>query len=235
MDCRTFHKHLEDYLQGGLDFPGRFGIERHAQQCLACGKDLTDAQKLGRMAREMVRVPAPPDFEAELLRRIQSSGLHRRPALWRLQYFWPDWLSWRSLAWGVSAAGLLLAGVLFSVQWLGREQALNDAAAIADGLSQQVRPLSVPRGLPARSSLSQPTAIDRLAAPTVLMPDGGADPRFVIESDFPLGLGEPAGTEYVEFAVLGADGRSVVMRLPTTIRLRHVQPPEEYFLRNVSH
>jgi hypothetical protein len=235
MDCRTFHKHLEDYLQGGLDFPGRFGIERHGQQCLACGKDLADAQRLSRMAREIERVPAPPDFEAELLRRIQASGLRRRPALWRLQYLWPDWLSGRSLAWGASAAGLLVAALLISLQWLGQEQIRTDPAAIADGVSPQIRSLSVPNGLPARPSMSPPLAADRSTDPIVLLPDGGADPRFVIESDFSSGPGEPAGAEYVEFAVPGADGRRVVMRLPTTIRLRHVQPSEEYFLRNVSH
>ena len=46
MDCRTFNKKLEDYLEGGLDFPGRFGMERHAGHCFACGKTVADAQKL---------------------------------------------------------------------------------------------------------------------------------------------------------------------------------------------
>ena len=234
MDCRTFHKNLEDYLQGGLDFPGRFGIERHAQQCLACGKDLADAQKLGRMARELERVPAPAGFEAELLRRIQTSGLRRRPALWRLQYLWPDWLSWRPV-WVASAAALLAAGVFFSLQHFTPEQDPTDPAAIAEKASPQATTIPVNGGVPELPSASLPAAARDFAVPVILMPDGGADPRFVVEPGASSGFGEAAGTEYVEYAIPGADGRQVVMRLPTTIRLRHIQPSEDYFLRNVSH
>ena len=40
MNCRTFQKNLEDYLADGLDFAGRFGMERHARQCISCGKEM---------------------------------------------------------------------------------------------------------------------------------------------------------------------------------------------------
>jgi len=46
MNCRTFHRTLEDYLEGGLDFSGRFGMERHARQCLSCGSRFTTYERL---------------------------------------------------------------------------------------------------------------------------------------------------------------------------------------------
>ena len=122
MDCRNFHRNLEDYLEGGLDFPGRFGMERHAQQCISCGKTVADAQKLSQMARQLGRVGAPADFEASLLKRIQSEGVRRTA-----------WRSWRpavglfefpvrrfAVAGGLT---LLLAGVgfFFVARWTGAD------------------------------------------------------------------------------------------------------------------
>src|SRR5512136_102372 len=118
MDCGTFHRNLEDYLDGGLDFPGRFGVERHAQQCLSCGKDLADAQRISRLAKELNRVKAPCEFEAQVHRRIQSRGLHRRPKLWKLQYFWWDRRPLRSLAWGTAALILLVGGGFYTSNWI---------------------------------------------------------------------------------------------------------------------
>ena len=70
MDCRKFHGNFEDYLEGGLDFAGRFGMERHAQQCIVCGKKLAAAQRLRAMARELQRVQAPLNFESSVLNEI---------------------------------------------------------------------------------------------------------------------------------------------------------------------
>ncbi|MBN2338169.1 MAG: hypothetical protein JXP48_06475 [Acidobacteria bacterium] len=72
MNCRTFHRNLEDYLEGGLDFPGRFGMERHAGECIRCGKALADARRLGRMAAGLARVRAPEGFEAAVCGKIAA-------------------------------------------------------------------------------------------------------------------------------------------------------------------
>ena len=99
MDCKTFHKNLEDYLEDGLDFAGRFGMERHAQQCIGCGKDMADAQQIRRMVSELERVKAPDSFEASVISEIgkrkwdaRSTGIRR---------FWiygPEGPQWRKLA-----------------------------------------------------------------------------------------------------------------------------------------
>src|SRR5512143_3119792 len=112
MDCRKFRNNLEDYLQGELDFPGRFGMERHAQQCLHCGQDVADAQKLGEMTRELKRVKAPPNFEATVLARIRARNVRRSRKFWRYWEYLPEWVSWRSAAVGVSAAALVLLAFL---------------------------------------------------------------------------------------------------------------------------
>ena len=99
MNCRTFHRTLEDYLEGGLDFSGRFGMERHAQQCISCGKEMSDAQRLRRMVSELQRVKAPANFEASVLREIGMRKAHGRfsgfRSLWIYGFEWP---SFRKLA-----------------------------------------------------------------------------------------------------------------------------------------
>ncbi len=233
MDCRTFHKDLEDYLQGGLDFPGRFSIERHARQCLGCGKDLADAQALARMARGIGWVAAPRDFETRVLRRIASRGLHRRPAVWWLQHRRPEWISWRSAAWAAPLVALVFAGILI---WTGFDRSPADSAAsggssltepdIPGGVigesSRVVSPLSETSGLPPDLS----TPIHAVA------PDPGL---VVVESDSPYWFAGSQDTEYMEYTIPDIGGRPMVMRLPKTIRMRHLQTSEEYFIRNVSH
>ena len=78
MNCRNFHRNLEDYLDGGLDFAGRFDMERHAEQCFACGKELSDARELRLLTLSLAHVKAPADFEARIRREIairKSQGL----------------------------------------------------------------------------------------------------------------------------------------------------------------
>jgi hypothetical protein len=235
MDCSTFHRNLEDYLEGGLDFPGRFGVERHAQQCLGCGKDLADAQKISRLTRELGRVRAPSDFEAHLHRRIQSRGLHRRPKLWKFQYFWWDRGPLRSLAWGMAGLLLVIGALLYAARWTSTNPMLPDPSLSARNPLPEATPaaqaISTP-GIPGNvlPRDTRPTASKRLY-PMQPPPEG----RFVLESDTPPWTIEPGGTEYVEYVVPAADGQQLVMRLPKTIRMRHGQPSEEYFIRNVSH
>ncbi len=234
MDCSTFHKSLEDYLDGGLDFPGRFGVERHAQQCLCCGKDLADAQRISRLTKELNRVKAPSDFEAQVHRRIQSRGLHRHPKLWKLKYFWWDRIPFRSLAWGTATLVLLVGGVFYSFHWISIGQNSPDSSLSARNplpenvpVTQDSRQPSVPAGVASNEARS--TASKRL------YPMQAQDSRFVMESDAPPWSIEPGDTEYVEYLVPAAGGQQLVMRLPKTIRMRHGQPSEEYFIRNVSH
>ena len=81
MNCRNFHRTLEDYLDGGLDFAGRLGIERHAEQCFACGKELSDARGLRLLTASLARVKAPVDFESNIRREIvrrKSQGIFAR-------------------------------------------------------------------------------------------------------------------------------------------------------------
>jgi len=106
MDCRNFYKNLEDYLDGGLDFAGRLGMERHAEQCFACGKKLTDARGLRRMTASLTRVNAPVDFEARVCREIalrKSQGI-----LTRARNYLAFGFEWRRLAFSAAACAALV-------------------------------------------------------------------------------------------------------------------------------
>jgi anti-sigma factor RsiW len=234
MDCRTFRRNLEDYLDGGLDFPGRFGVERHAQQCLGCGKDLADAQKLSRLTRELARAQAPADFEARVHRLLRSRGLQRRPKLWELQHFWWERMPSRSWAWGTVALLLLVGGIFYSANRVPFDHAPSAPSLTAGSLPPEADKPTV---------ASRPTAVRPAAVPPEILPESAAhlypsptpNGPFTLESDTPVWSIEPADSEYVEYVVPAAGGQRLVMRLPKTIRMRHGQPSEEYFIRNVSH
>jgi anti-sigma factor RsiW len=234
MDCRTFRRNLEDYLDGGLDFPGRFGVERHAQQCLGCGKDLADAQKLSRLTRELARAQAPADFEARVHRLLRSRGLQRRPKLWELQHFWWERMPSRSWAWGTVALLLLVGGIFYSANRVPFDHAPSVPSLTAGSLPPEADKPTV---------ASRPTAVRPAAVPPEILPESAAhlypsptpNGPFTLESDTPVWSIEPADSEYVEYVVPAAGGQRLVMRLPKTIRMRHGQPSEEYFIRNVSH
>lgn len=114
MNCRTFQKQLEDYLEDKLDFAGRFGMERHAQQCIHCGEEMAGAQALGRMVRSLDKVKAPPDFEASILNKIAVRKRHRRfSAFRRFLVFGFDMPSWRKYALASSSLALIGLGFLY--------------------------------------------------------------------------------------------------------------------------
>ncbi len=232
MDCHSFDKKLEDYLEGGLDFPGRFGMERHAQQCFACGKTVADAQKLSRMARDLSRVKAPANFETAVLARIQKEGLVRRSVwFWRLPVFSGDGWEWRPVALAALALAMLGAGLFLTTRWINIEP---------DGSVRWARKDS--------AKSSAPQSSPELSFGT--LPVESSDFNEVSEQAKPLQAGavfsagesglsiyaEPAaGTGYVEYLVPGPGDRQLIMRLPKTIRMRYGQPSEEYYIRNVSH
>ncbi len=115
MNCRTFHRTLEDYLEGGLDFSGRFGMERHARQCLSCGKEISDAQQLRRMVSELQRVKAPSDFETSVLREISMRRAHGRLSGFRnFLMHGLEWPSFRKLALASSCLAILCFGIFYA-------------------------------------------------------------------------------------------------------------------------
>jgi len=238
MDCRKFHRNLEDYLEGGLDFAGRFGMERHAQQCLGCGKAVADAQKLSQMARQLERVGAPEDFEASLLRRIQSDSAGRRA--WRS--WWPpvgflEFRSWRFAAVGSLAFLLVGIGAFFAARWT-RTDTPSASVSISAKSANPAPPDSNPIDMPAPAAFQAPAANHTPAFPDSLIP--GQDPAGPVRGRYAMGYPsavymESADADYVEYLVPGPGNRQFIMRLPKTIRMRYGQPSEEYFIRNVSH
>jgi hypothetical protein len=228
MDCRTFHRKLEDYLEGGLDFPARFGVERHAKQCYACEKDVTEAMRLRRMARELERVAAPPNFETALLAKIQAGKLQHR--FWHLQNLW--FYGFEEFRWRLAGATALIticivSGVYYLNFGTGTNQATALQAAASRSSSQLLDANTVPpaqadfdlagvsaRNIPA-SKLSQPVLLGR---------DPWTTP-FV----------DPDDSDYVQVLVPVSDGRQLIMQLPKTIHMRYGPPSRDYFLRYVSH
>ncbi|HYK88930.1 MAG TPA: hypothetical protein VE398_09175 [Acidobacteriota bacterium] len=220
MDCRKFHKNLEDYLEGGLDFPGRFGIERHAQQCFGCGRELASAQKLGQMAHQLKRVSAPPDFEAAVLSRIHAKGASRH---WPLRRFWIygfDYPSWRLAALGASALALLGLGIFLAAHRSDRDVSSRQDIEVLTATPQMEEPGS-------------PQAVDGPGlAPVALSSPGANQGRLIEDSGYATQI-EPSG--YVDYLVPGPGDRQMIVRLPKTILMRYGQPSEEYYIRNVSH
>ena len=248
MDCRTFHKNLEDYLQDGLDYSGRFGMERHARQCIRCGKDMTEAQELRRMVSDLKRVKAPADFESSLLDKIRMS--RSRDHFSALRRFWIyslDWPSWRRPVLAASGLAALVLGFVFSFQWTAPKQTppapliAVKPAKVDDGIkplpvvkSTQASPvpaLAVPNPPVLRSrhtpAALSPSEVQEVAAE---VPSPGTARRELFED------AEAKDMEYVEFVLSGHGNRPVPVRLlPRKIRIQYRPASEEYFIQNVSH
>lgn len=223
MDCRTFRNKLEDYLQGDMDFPARFGMERHAQQCYACGKAMKDAFRLREMAKALVRVQAPADFEAALLTRLQNVGVHRRSSmLWRFLTLGLDRISWRLLAAGAAAA-VAFAGMFFFVS------ERRESPAFVSGSDDR----SPAQPLEAGGASGDHAAVAVLSPKIVPLVDPRA--RFLPAEEWSEKYLDPADMGYFEYALPGPGDRRMIMRLPKSILLRYGMPSEEYFIRNVSH
>jgi anti-sigma factor RsiW len=114
MNCRKFYRNLEDYLDGELDFAGRFSMERHAEQCLACGKKLADARGLRLLTASLARVKAPADFEERVCREIalrKSQGIFSR-----VRNFLAFGFEWRRFAFVATAFAALVFGIFFAQQ-----------------------------------------------------------------------------------------------------------------------
>lgn len=237
MNCRTFKRNLEDYLQGGLDFPGRFGMERHAKQCLDCGGEIVQARKLSQAARGLAGVKAPPGFEESVLRRIRQEKARRRfRAIERFRVFGFEWASGRRLALAASVALIAVAGVLFVDRFW--EHPVGDP--VADSGLEFRLPSAVPAGEQVPGSPPAEAAVR--TGPDLQSPEAASFSAralsagyFDSERGFVPGVAEPLDSEFIEFEVPGPGDKPVIVRLPARVRLRYSHPSEGYSIRNVSH
>jgi hypothetical protein len=219
MDCRTFDTRLEDYLEDGLDFSGRFAMERHAQQCFRCAKTLADAQELHGLVRQYQKVTAPPDFENVLMRRIQTENIRPRRSIFR--FTWPIW----KLATAGTMAVALLGTAVFLLSSLPEK---SESAA-----TPRPAPPSFANPAPANAlSLAAPPVTAQISEVAGKSRPASQSPESVA-SDYPLESAD--APDFVEVMVPGPGDRMRVVRLPKTIRMRYGQPSEQYFIRNVSH
>lgn len=240
MNCKAFHQNLEDYLEGGLDFSGRFGMERHAQQCICCGKEMSDAQRLRRMASELQRVKAPANFEASILREIGARKARGRLSGFRSFWLYGfEWPSFRKLALVSSSLAVLFLGVFYALNRASfdppsppQQIALESKAVPVD-----VKEVKEAPAVKLEADLSKKEAVAEIPklAKKVLPPEI-QDNEPVPEEDM-RDLRELHGVDYVEYLMPGPDSRPVPVRLPLpkVIPMRYGQMSQEYFIRNVSH
>jgi hypothetical protein len=251
MNCRAFHKNLEDYLQEGLDFSNRFAIERHAQQCISCGKDLADASELRRMVKELTQVKAPADFESSLLDRIGMVKAHSRFS--SIRRFWdygPEWLSWKKLMVASASLAVLVLGVIVSSHQtvLNRPTAAPVIANQVEKTTVRSKPLPAAKEETTLPAPSHAALHARKSSPTPIEPPI----KPAIEKEIPKMVAMPASfpsrgsesftaprdlaAEYSEFMMSGAEVRPVPVRmLPKKIRIIYRPASEGYFIQNVSH
>jgi hypothetical protein len=234
MDCRKFHKDLEDYLEEGLDFSGRFGIERHAQQCIRCGKDLSEAQQLRHMVRQLERAKAPANFELSILSEI---GKHKEQGLF--SGFRRSWIYGfelppaRKLAWGFSCLAVLAIGFFYFYPYLSNRIATETVSAPPSVVREPAKanPIQVPSPV-VSTTVAQSS---RPAAPEIPRVKLKKAPEPIdLEAEQMMDQ-EVNESDYVEFQVVGPDNRPVSVRWPNKKYVRYGQTPEEYFIRNVSH
>ena len=206
MNCRIFHQKLEDYLEGGLDFPARFGVERHADQCYACQKEITTALKLRQMARDFRRVSAPTSLENALMARIQAEKSHR--IYWKIGLLWRyglEGFSWRAAGATAFAAILIVGGIAYFISG-----GSNEAPIVQSDMLRQVTP---PEAGLLQDAKLQESGENRWGSPVF----------------------QPGDSEYYEFLIPVSGEGQLMLRLPKRIQMRYDQPSQQYFIRNVSH
>jgi hypothetical protein len=223
MDCRTFHRKLEDYLEDSLDFPGRFGMERHAKQCYACEKVVNGALSLRQRARDLKRVSAPQDFEASLLARIQKEKSQRRFINFRDRWlFGLDGFSWRVA--GVTAVvTMLVVGAIGIFHFGAGFNRPSTPGSAAENTSNPLPEKGVEGAEPNVADITR-IADSRAGRVSWLGQDTWAIPYAL-----------PGDSEFIEFMVPVAGDQQLILQVPRTIRMRYQQPTREYFIRNVSH
>jgi hypothetical protein len=227
MNCRTFQKNLEDYLENGLDFAGRFGMERHARQCARCGRELADARRLGRLVRGLDKVKAPPNFESDVLYEIGERKLHSRfPMLRSFLVFGFDMLSWKKYALAVSVVLILGLGFLYWKSLEGRNQSEPSTWTNADSVNRPAVDRNEKSRVPSMANAGMP----------------GENAGLATDRPFDTVSGEgsyvdyrASESDYREYRAIGPDNLPMIIPLPDRIHMRVTPPSEEYFIRNVSH
>lgn len=226
MDCRTFQNQLEDYLENGLDFAGRFAMERHARHCVHCGRKMRDAQELSRLVHDLDRVKAPLDFESSVLDEIAARKLHRRfSLLGRLSVSGFDMRSWQKLALAVSGCIILGLGFLL---WYG--PGAMHSSRIGGGAS------NMPDD-PAYVETAERYAASSPAGSVAPSGNLAHRPEIWVERTR-QGLSfqfQTYDTDYREYPAIGTDNLPMLVPLPNTIRMQVNLPSEEYYIKNVSH
>jgi hypothetical protein len=224
MDCRKFQRDLEDYLQGDMDFAGLFGMERHAQQCISCGKMMSRAQRLSQMAQELKPVRAPSNFESSILDEIAKRKLRHR--FWGIRRYWIYGLerpSWGKLALAASSLAILVLAVLYPInqKTIYQSPELSKITGEPADAGQNLRAPSPPA-----------VELKSAAAPEIFREPAAVQPSIPQQGE----LSEDrviTDLEFVEFHIEGSDNPPVIM--PKKIRMQYGQASEEYFIRNVSH
>jgi len=232
MDCRKFHKYLEDYLEDGLDFAGRFGMERHAQQCISCGEELAGAQRLRRMVRELNRVKAPANFESAVLSEIGKRKGHGRYSYFKKFWFYGfESQSLRRLALAGAGLAALAFGFFYLSPYLSR-RAAPEIPSAPSPIAQEpakIKQIENPRPL---ATPVVARADRRLSSRVRDVAETNQDSSLEQEQIFEQ---EPDDSDYVELQMIGPDNRPVSFRLPDKSRSHGSQRSQQYFVRNVSH
>ena len=227
MNCRTFQKNLEDYLENGLDFAGRFGMERHARQCARCGRELAEAQRLSRLVRGLDKVKAPPNFETVVLNEIGESKLQSRfPMLRSFLVFGFDMLSWKQYALAASVVLVLGLGFLYWKSLGDRNQPDPSKWTNADSVDRTDIDRNEKGRVPSMANVGMPgenTGFTKDRPFDTLADEGPYFDYHTSESD------------YREYRAIGPDNLPMIMSLPDRIHMQVTPPSEEYFIRNVSH
>jgi hypothetical protein len=233
MDCRAFHQKLEDYLENGMDFSGRFGMERHARHCIGCGKVMADAQHLRQMASELHRVKAPANFESSVLKEIAIRKAHGR--LWSVRRYWIhgfEWPSWRKVAFASSSLAILSIAIFYASHRATFEPvsappriAFESAKIAVEVKEVKDRPDNKVAALLSKEPVTAETRKPAIKAQSS---------RKAVEPERLVNQGAQE-MDYVEYTIRGSDNHAVPVRLPKRIPLRYNQMSEEYFILNVSH
>jgi hypothetical protein len=230
MDCRTFHKNLEDYLQDGLDFAARFGMERHAHQCFDCGKKLADAQNLRRLAAGLARVKAPANFEsrvsAAIAQRRTHGFFHRFRNYWSFSFEWP---SWQRMAMATSALCVLGFGLFFAMH----QEIVQTAPPLTAVKTLETPPAPEPQ----KNEPKETPVIPASRTQTIAEIQKGMQKVSDSESQTPEVFQdqETPRAESVDYLLVGPENQPAPDRMPNRLYMRYGPPSDEYFIRNVSH
>ena len=209
-----------------MDFAGRFAVERHAQQCIGCGKDMADAQRIRGMVSELERVKAPESFEASVINEIAKRRLNARAS--GVRRFWiygHEGPLWRKLALASSSLAIVAVGVFvfFNLTDSGHDSA-SPVAMEAPGESNA--------GVDAMQNAGMGAAVSSMNR----FP-GGEVSKAANAAMRPVVAGREPFPKADAFNANGSDGQPVTITLPMPrkIYLHYNQTSDEYFIQNISH